>query len=138
MDAKLEHIKAVRLFTAASPDEIEAVAKLTQEISVESGKVLTRAGEPGRQVFVIMSGTARGEFPDGATFDLAPGEFFGELAILDQGPRVATVTATSHMDLLVLSSQEFLTALDTVPTLAHSVMRTLAHRLREAEEEHTH
>lgn len=136
-DEKIKLLQGISLFRAASPKELKQLSQYTQEISVNAGDVLARKGEAGQQVFVILEGIAGVELPDGDV-EIGPGEFFGELALLDQAPRMATVKAKSDMKLLVLSNQEFSSALDAVPTLARSVMKTLAHRLREAEEEHTH
>ena len=73
----------------------------------------------------------RGKTKEIAT--LGPGQYFGELALLDRGPRSATVIAKSDMDVLVLGQREFTGVLDEVPTLAHKLLTSMAQRLREAD-----
>ena len=132
-DPKLDRLGKVQLFSACTKADLERISALTTEIDVSAGTVLIRAGEPGRECFVIEKGTARAELPDGAAKAMGPGEVFGELALLDQAPRSATVTAESDMRLLVLSSREFSTLIDDHPSVLRNVLAAVANRIREAE-----
>jgi CRP/FNR family transcriptional regulator, cyclic AMP receptor protein len=132
-DAKLELLSGVPLFAACSKRDLQRVASLTDRIDVPEGKVLTRQGDPGRECFVIAEGSAKATMRGRAAVRLGPGSFFGEMALLDQGPRSATVTAETDMQLLVLGSREFSSLVAEVPSVARRIMRVLAERLRAAE-----
>ncbi len=133
-DAKLELLASVPLFSACSKRDLGRIASLTNEIDVSKGKVLTRQGEPGWECFVIAEGQARAAMRGRRSVALNPGAFFGEMSLLDQGLRSATVTAETDMRLLVLSSREFSSLLHDVPTVSRRIMQVLAQRLREAEQ----
>lgn len=132
-DAKLKLLSQVPLFSACSKRELGRIASLTDQIDVPEGKVLTRQGEPGRECFVIAEGYAKATMRGRGSVRLGPGSFFGEMALLDQGLRSATVTAETDMHLLVLGSRDFSALVVEVPTVARRIMRGLAERLREAE-----
>ena len=95
--------------------------------------MIVRQGDPGRECFVIAEGKARATIRGMGSQPLGPGSFFGEMSLLDQGPRSATVTAETDMHLLVLGSREFSSLVNEVPTVAVRMMRGLAERLRSAE-----
>jgi CRP-like cAMP-binding protein len=95
--------------------------------------VLIRQGEPGREFFVIVEGKAKVLQRGRRAKTLGPGAGIGELSLLDQGPRSATVTATSDMYLLVLDSRSFSSLIAEVPSVTGKIFRVMAERLREAE-----
>jgi CRP/FNR family transcriptional regulator, cyclic AMP receptor protein len=132
-DVKLQLLRSVPLFSACSNRDLGRIATLAEEIDVPEGKALTQQGEPGREFFVIVDGSARAAIRGKGTAALGPGAFFGEMSLLDQGPRSATVTATTDMRLLVLDSRSFSSLVEETPGVARKIMRTLAERLREAE-----
>jgi CRP/FNR family cyclic AMP-dependent transcriptional regulator len=132
-DAKVELLSNVPLFSTCSKRDLRRIAALVDEIDVPGGKVLIRQGEPGWECFVIADGEAKATVRGSGTTPLGPGDVVGEMALLDQGPRSATVTAKTDMHLLVLSSRNFSTLIDDVPLVARRVMAALARRLREAE-----
>src|SRR5213592_2664451 len=131
-DAKLELLGNIPLFSACTKRDLARIASLADEVDVPKGKVLTRQGEPGRECFVIADGRAKATMRGRRSASMGPGDFFGEMSLLDQGPRSATVTAESDMELLVLTSQGFWSLLRDVPVVAPRIMRVLAERLREA------
>lgn len=138
-DAKLELLASVPLFAACTKSDLGRVASLTNEIDVAKGKVLTKQGEPGWECFVIAEGQAKATMRGRKSVTLDPGSFFGEMSLLDQGPRSATVTAETDMRVLVLSSREFSSLIAAVPNVSRRIMQVLAQRLREAEQaEPTH
>jgi CRP/FNR family transcriptional regulator, cyclic AMP receptor protein len=132
-DAKLELLSGVPLFSACSKRELQRIASLTDRIDVPEGQVLTRQGDRGRECFVIAEGNAKATMRGRRGVRLGPGSFFGEMSLLDQGPRSATVTAETDMQLLVLGSPEFSSLVAEVPSVARRIMRVLAERLRAAE-----
>lgn len=132
-DSKAELLGNVPLFSACSKRDLSRIAALVDEIDVPEGRVLTRQGEPGWECFVIADGRAKAAMRGIRTKSLGPGDVVGEMALLDQGPRSATVTAQTDMRLLVLSSRGFSALINQVPLVARRIMATLARRLREAE-----
>ena len=130
---KEELIANVSLFSTCTRGELARIASLVDEVDAPKGKVLVRQGEPGRECFVIADGKARATIRGKGSALLGPGSFFGEMSLLDQGPRSATVTAETDMHLLVLGSREFSSLVNEVPTVAVRMMRGLAERLRGAE-----
>src|SRR5436190_2276278 len=92
-DAKLELLSRVSLFSACSQRDLRRIAALVDQIEVPEGKVLTRQGDRGGECFVIADGTAKASRQGRRSVTLGPGSFFGEMSLLDQVPRAATVTA---------------------------------------------
>ena len=137
-NAKVELLRDVSLFSACSNRELARIASLADEIEVPEGKVLIRQGEPGREFFVIVEGKAKVSARGKGAKTLGPGAGIGELSLLDQGPRSATVTAVSDMYLLVLDSRSFSSLIVEVPSVTGKIFRVMAERLREAEREGVH
>lgn len=129
----MELLADVRLFSTCNKRELGRIASLADEVDAPKGKVIVRQGDSGRECFVITDGRARATIRGKGSTVLGPGSFFGEMSLLDQGPRSATVTAETDMHLLVLGSREFSSLVNEVPTVAVRMMRGLAERLREAE-----
>ncbi len=132
-DDELQLLRNVSLFSACSKANLSRIASLTEQIAVPSGRVLTRQGEPGWEAFVIIEGKAKASMRGRRSVPLGPGGFFGEMSLLDGGPRSATVTAETDMHLLVLDSRNFSSLLDDVPAVRRNVMKGMAERLRGAE-----
>jgi CRP/FNR family transcriptional regulator, cyclic AMP receptor protein len=127
----LDHLAAVPLFSACSKKELQAVAKASDEVNLPAGRVLCEQGTIGREAFVIVDGEAEVRRNNRKVATLGPGSYVGELALLDHGPRTATVTTTSDVTVLVLGAREFSGLLDEVPSISHKLMKALAHRIRE-------
>ena len=137
-EAKVRLLAGVDLFGGCSKSELSRVAALVDEIDVPAGKELTREGESGWEFFVIAEGNARATRNGRRIASFGPGSFFGEMALLDQGPRSATVSAETDMQLLVLTSRGFFTLVDDTPSVARKVLAGMAERLRAAERAPTH
>jgi CRP/FNR family transcriptional regulator, cyclic AMP receptor protein len=137
-DAKVGLLGDVSLFSACSNRELARIASLADEVDVPEGRVLTRQGDPGREFFVIVEGRAKVSVRGKRTSTLGPGSAFGEMSLLDQGPRTATVTALTDMQLLVLDSRSFYSLISEVPSVAAKIFRAMAKRLREAENNAMH
>ncbi|MGH2992134.1 MAG: cyclic nucleotide-binding domain-containing protein [Solirubrobacterales bacterium] len=132
-DAKVELLSDVPLFSACSKRDLGRIAALVDEVDVPEGRVLTRQGEPGWECFVIAEGQAKAALRGGWTASLGRGDVVGEMSLLDQGPRSATVTAKTDMHLLVLTSRNFSALINQVPLVARRIMAGLAGRVRKAE-----
>ena len=131
---RLEQIARVPLFSACSQRELARVVKSVDEITVEAGRVLVEQGRAGHECYVIVTGEATVERDANTIATLGPGDTIGELAVLDGGPRTATVTAVTDLDLLVLGQREFAALVSEVPSLSHKILVNLARRVRELDE----
>lgn len=131
-DRKIELLSGVPLFAACNKRHLSRISTLVDRIDVPQGKVLTRQGKPGSEAFIIVEGEAKAAMKGRRSVRLGPGELFGELALLDGGPRAATITAESDMVLLVVDNRGFSALLDD-PSVRRAVMAAMASRLREAE-----
>jgi CRP-like cAMP-binding protein len=130
-DDRRELLRGVSLFSACSNRELDRIASITTPIVADAGQVLTREGETGQEFFVVVDGTATANIGDRLIADLGAGSFFGELALLDGGPRTATVTATGPMRLLVLNRGEFCQLLESsIPSVARKMLTAIGTRLR--------
>ena len=123
----------VPLFFGLGRAEIDTLLQVAARRTVSDGEVLCREGEPGKEFFLISAGEAVVTQRGRHLRRLGPGDFFGELALLDRGPRSATVTADGPVTLHVIKELDFAALLDEVPGVAHKLLATLASRLREAE-----
>jgi CRP-like cAMP-binding protein len=130
---QVELLGNVSLFSECSQKELGQVAAMMDERRVESGTRLTEEGEPGDEFFVVAEGLADASIDGKKVGSIKPGSFFGEMALLDQGPRVATVTAKLPTRVLVLDAKGFARVVRDSPSVALKVMRTLAERLRALE-----
>jgi len=137
-DAKVRLLAGVDLFGGCSKSELARIAALADEIDVPAGKALTREGESGWEFFVIAEGNAKATRNGRRIASFGPGSFFGEMSLLDQGPRSATVSAETDMQLLVLTSRGFFTLVDHMPSVGRKVLAGMAERLRAAERAPTH
>ncbi len=123
---RLQEVEQLRDCTRA---QLEDVASLAERIKVGEGEVLAREGRIGREFFLILSGTV-GVTQDGRRVNsLGPGDFFGELAALNPGPRNATVTALSEVEVLIIGPREF-AAMAGIPGFRDALLKSMAARLR--------
>lgn len=129
-DAKLDHLRAVRLFRNCTHRQLEHVAEIVDEIDVETGRVLCRQGETGHEAFVIIAGDASVSVDNKQVGTVGPGTLVGEISLIDHGPRTATVTAATPLHLLVVPQNRFAQLLEEVPGLPVVIMRDLAAILR--------
>lgn len=130
-NAIVEMLRQVPLLSECSKRELREIAGLGARISIDKGRVLTTQGKPGWEFFMVVDGKAKCEIDGKTVAHFGPGDFFGEMAMLDHGPRHATVTAEGPMDVLVLDGREFRTLLDASPTITRKLLNTLAKRERE-------
>jgi CRP-like cAMP-binding protein len=128
-DAKIELLKRVPLFAGCSKSELRELAKSADELDIREGTVLTREGRMGREFFVLIDGTARVTKAGKKIADLGAGDWFGEIALITNSPRTATVTATSPGDVLVITDRRFRSVVETMPSIALKVLATVGDRL---------
>jgi CRP/FNR family transcriptional regulator, cyclic AMP receptor protein len=128
-DAKVELLKRVPLFADCSKTELRELAKSADEIDLREGTVMTREGRPGREFFVLIEGTARVTKSGQQVAELKGGDWFGEIALITNRPRTATVTATSAVDVLVITDRRFRSVVETMPTIALKVLSSVGERL---------
>jgi CRP-like cAMP-binding protein len=126
----LDHLASVPLFSACSKKELQAVARATDQLVLPAGKVLCEQGATGREAFVLVEGTAEVRINGKKVATVGPGSCVGELALLDHGPRTATVVAETDVTALVIGIREFGAILDEVPSMTHKLLRALAARIR--------
>jgi CRP-like cAMP-binding protein len=133
MDNKADVLRRVPLFSRCAGRALEELGKLTDEVEVPAGRALTREGDRGGEFFVVIDGTVRVERDGNVVARLGPGQFFGEIALLDGGPRTATVTADAPTRLFVIAHREFHALLADFPEVRQAVFEALAYRVRRLE-----
>ena len=134
-DTKVDALGRCPFFAGLSKDELRELAKVTEDMEVEEGKTLTREGASGSEFFVIVDGDVSVTKGEAEVRTLGPGDFFGEIALLEDRPRTATVTAKSPLRFFVLTRRSFRALLDRQPELEEKVVRALEERLRATAEE---
>ena len=127
------YLKRVALFSTCTDKELALIASTTTELRFTAGRVLAREGERGHEFMVIVDGKARVDIGGHEVATLNPGEFFGEIALLDGGPRTATVTAETDVVAEVIGQREFSGVVSSAPHLARKLLVGLACRLRDAD-----
>jgi CRP/FNR family cyclic AMP-dependent transcriptional regulator len=133
-DARIDRLQSVPLLEGASRRQLKAIARITEIREVPAGTVITRAGQPGDEFFLLLDGKARVEVSPRKRATLRPGDFFGEMSLLDGGPRSATVVAETAVRLLVIARRDFSKLLTEAPDLTRAIMAVLCRRVRQAEQ----
>jgi CRP-like cAMP-binding protein len=132
-DDKIDRLEEVGLLAGCSRRQLRAIARISEVIEVPAATVLARAGAPGEEFFLILDGSARVEVSPRKRSRLEPGQYFGEMSLLDGGPRSASVTAETPLRLLVIKRRDFTTLLKEAPEVTQSLLATLSQRVRQAE-----
>ena len=131
--AGTDQLKSVALFSACTRDELELIARATTQLRFPAGTTLAQQGENGHEFIVVVEGTARVEIGGRNVATIGAGDFFGEVALLDGGPRTATVVAETDLVVEVIAQREFAALLEDAPHLAKKLLIGLARRLRAAD-----
>jgi CRP/FNR family transcriptional regulator, cyclic AMP receptor protein len=126
-------LKNIWLFSGCSGAELRKIRSSLDQVSVDAGKVLVEEGRVGMEFFLITEGTAKVTRRGRKVATLGPGDYFGELALLDRRPRSASVVSETEMDLLVLSQRQFNGLLESVPSISRKMLAAMANRLRDAD-----
>ncbi len=133
---RAELLAGVALFSTLDADGRAAVAARTVDAAFEPGQTIVREGEIGTGFFLIVTGGARVVRGGAVVAHLGPGEFFGELSVLDHGPRIASVVADAPTLCLALASWELDRLLRERPALAVALLHGVAARLRAVSTDH--
>lgn len=126
-------LKSIWLFSGCSASELRKIRSSLDQVAVPAGKLLVEEGRIGMEFFLITKGTAKVTRQGRKVATLGPGNYFGELALLDRKPRSASVVSESDMELLVLSQRQFNGLLESVPTISRKMLAAMANRLRDAD-----
>lgn len=135
---KRELLRAVGLFAEMPDRSLRAIAAKALDIDFASGQYIVRQGQVGTGFYLITAGRAKVVRGGQVLNRLGPGDFFGELSVLDQQPRVAHVIAEEPTSCLALASWDFTGLLEENPKIALSLLREVARRLRAASDSHRH
>ena len=133
-DARIRHLQRVPLFSGFTEDELRRVAELSRISEAAAGTVVMQMGEPGDSFFIIIDGAVAVQTPVGAGSQLQPGDFFGEMSLLDGEPRSATLVATTDLRLLIVDRSHFWRLLDEAPDLVRRMLTILSRRVRRLEQ----
>ena len=125
-----EVLAALPLFSRVPKRHVRAIAKLAWRVDHAPGEVIVQAGDRGNSMYLMLEGRAR---VVGKSRVLRPGDFFGEMALIDGGPRSATIIAASDVRVMMLQRRTFLKALKQNPQIGLAIMETLAQRVRRLE-----
>jgi CRP/FNR family cyclic AMP-dependent transcriptional regulator len=128
----VSQLTKVPLFSDCSQRDLQTISRAVKDVEFPEGTVIAREGDPGIGLFVIVHGTADVSIGGKKKTALTPGDFFGEIALLDGGPRTATVTATSDVQLLGLTEWVFRGLMQEYPSIALKTLQQMAGRLRKA------
>jgi CRP/FNR family transcriptional regulator, cyclic AMP receptor protein len=126
---KLELISSVPLFAGCSKKELSRIASLADEVDLPAGRQLTREGERGREFCILVSGSADVRKGKRKVASLGAGDFFGEIALVLDAPRSATVEAATDVRVLVVERRAFKQLLTEMPSIQTKVLEALAVRL---------
>ncbi len=127
--------RALPLFSGCSPQELDEIDRLADAVSIPAGRTVMQQGDLGQEFALIVEGDAEIVKDGVPVATIGPGSYFGEVALLDSITRTASVVATTDLVLEVLDRRGFNTLLDDLPQLSRSLLKGLAHRLAELEEE---
>jgi CRP/FNR family transcriptional regulator, cyclic AMP receptor protein len=125
-----ERLKTVPLFSACSARELASIGRFLKEVDYPAGRQIVKQGHVGVGLHIILDGETKVVVGDRTRRRLGPGAFFGEISLLDRGPRSATVVAETPVRALSLSAWNFRAALKEHPSLAVKMLEEMARRVR--------
>ena len=128
-NAKIELLKRVPLFAQCSRAELAQIALLSTELNLPAGRTLMKEGEPGREFIVLAEGRAEVRRKGRRIRELSDGDFLGEISLVAEIPRTATVTALTPLTVLLVTARDFRTLMREVPSLQPKVIYALAMRM---------
>ena len=131
--ATREELRRLRLFMDLDDGELDELLPRWTELEQPRGAKLMVQGSPGFGFMVILEGQAEVSTPNGTTHRMGPGDFFGEMELLDHRGRSATVVSKTPMRLLALVEKDFKPMLMAHPQVAYRLLQTLSRRIRDAE-----
>jgi CRP/FNR family cyclic AMP-dependent transcriptional regulator len=131
----VDHLKSVPLFQGMTQQSLEAVAGLASEIQFADGQAVTVEGEPGDSFYVIVGGQLRVSRHGKTIRDLGPGDFLGEISLIDGRPRSASTVAIGPVDALVIERPAFQELMDRFGAIRLGILMALSDRIRSDERE---
>ena len=137
-DPKLDMLRSIPIFAKCGRSGLEQVAQLVDEVDLPDGHVLIREGQSGHEMFIVVSGQARAERRGRKVADFGPGAVFGEMALISEGPRNATITAVGPLRVMVVGHREFHSLMDLHPDFRMQILEGLANKVRALEESEIH
>ena len=129
-DPKLDRLAAVELFAHCSPKELESIASITDQVDLPAGRTLCSEGEIGREAFVLIAGTVDVTVKGERVGSAGPGETVGEMALVNNTPRVATAVAATPVSAYVIVVNRFASLIEEIPVVGEAVRRAAEERAR--------
>lgn len=137
-EEKRARLESVPLFSDCSSEVLDRLAQVTTEFEFAADAPIAQQGQVGNGLYIVISGGARIVAGSGELARIGPGDFFGELSVIDQQPRSATAYALGDTACLALASWDLLAVMEQDPHLAINLLKVLAGRLRAADEQLRH
>jgi CRP/FNR family cyclic AMP-dependent transcriptional regulator len=128
-DGKVELLKKVPLFSRLNKKGLQDVAHITDELDLPAGKEMATEGDRGREFFVLLEGEAEVTKGGKRINTMKKGDFFGEIALVTKMPRTASVTATTDVEVLVITERDFDALVKRSPEIGRQVAEALAERV---------
>jgi CRP/FNR family cyclic AMP-dependent transcriptional regulator len=128
-NARIELLRGVPLFARCSKADLAHIGRISEEVAFPEGTVLIEEGRQGREFFVVLEGKLAVSREARRVAEVGPGDYVGEMALLSNAPRNATVTALTPVRLLAIGDRAFLELLDQAPYLWHKIAAGLADRI---------
>jgi CRP/FNR family cyclic AMP-dependent transcriptional regulator len=126
-------LQGVPWFAACTEQQLQQVARIAERLHIQAGEVILREGRLGRELFVILEGTATVTRAGRVVNVRQAGDYFGELAAIEAVPRSATVTATTDLEVLIIGPREF-EAMMEIPGFRNALLTGMSRRIREADD----
>src|SRR5271157_815086 len=126
-------LQGVPWFAACTDEQLREVARIAERLHIQAGEVILREGRLGRELFVILEGTATVTRAGRVVNIRHAGDYFGELAAIEAVPRSATVTATTDLEVLIIGPREF-EAMMEIPGFRNALLTGMSRRIREADD----
>ena len=129
----VERLQDVPWFDSCTAEQLARIARVVEHVHVQEGEVILREGRLGRELYIILEGTVLVTRAGRAVDEWGPGDYFGELAAIDEAPRSATVTATSELEVLIVGPRD-LEAMMEIPGFRNALLLGMSRRIREADD----
>jgi CRP/FNR family transcriptional regulator, cyclic AMP receptor protein len=130
LNSVLSHVP---LFSSCNAKELKGIGRLTTGLNLAAGTVVARQGAIGHHFAIITEGSANVAIDGHVVAVLGPGDFFGEISLLDGGPQTATVTATTDLAVEIIGHSDFTQFLRESPSVTRNILKGIAARLRDAD-----
>lgn len=134
-DSKQDLLKAIPIFSTCRSGDLSQIGQLLDEVDIADGQEITREGDSAGEMFIISSGTARVVRGGRQVAEMGPGSVIGEMALISEGRRNATVTAVGPVKAFVAAHREFHSLMDRYPDFRMRVLEGLAAKVRMLEDD---